>query len=148
MWTADMTYIWTHEGWLYLAVVRDLFHREVVGGSIHPRVTADSADHGVVPQKAGAGLIHHSDRGSPYASHTFQARLEAYGIVCSMSRKGTCRDNAPTESFFNSLKNGRMSGCHAPATVRGPLRRPTCSTTSNRSTTGGGNTLRSATPRQ
>ncbi len=50
------------------------------------------------------------------AGHAFQARLEAYGIVCSMSRKGTCRDSAPTESFFNSLKNGRMSGCHAPAT--------------------------------
>ena len=64
----------------------------------------------MVPQKTGTGLIHHSDRGSQYASHAFQAQLKEYGIVCSMSRKGNCWDDAPTESFFNSFKNERVHG--------------------------------------
>jgi putative transposase len=113
-WSADMTYIWTDEGWLYLAVVLDLFNREVVGWSIKPRMTADIVIDALTMawfrKKPAPGLIHHSDRGSQYASHAFQARLEAYGMVCSMSRKGNCWDNAPTESFFNSLKNERVHG--------------------------------------
>ena len=113
-WTADMTYIWTDEGWLYLAVVLDLFNREVVGWSIKPRMTADIVIDALTMawfrRKPTAGLIHHSDRGSQYASHAFQARLKEYGMVCSMSRKGNCWDNAPTESFFNSLKNERVHG--------------------------------------
>lgn len=114
VWTADMTYIWTDEGWLYLAVVLDLFNREVVGWSIKPRMTSDIVIDALAMawfrRKPAPGLIHHSDRGSQYASHAFQARLEEYGMTCSMSRKGNCWDNAPTESFFNSLKNERVHG--------------------------------------
>ena len=114
IWTADMTDIWTDEGWLYLAVVIDLFNREVVGWSIKPRMTTDSVMDALTMawfrRKSAAGLMHHSDRGSQYASHAFQARLKEYGMVCSMSRKGNCWDNAPTESFFNSLKNERVYG--------------------------------------
>ena len=111
-WSADLTYIWTDEGWLYLAVVLDLFNREVVGWSIKPRMTADIVVDALTMawfrRKPAPGLIHHSDRGSQYASHAFQARLQKYGMVCSMSRKGNCWDNAPTESFFNSFKNERV----------------------------------------
>ncbi len=113
-WSADLTYIWTDEGWLYLAVVLDLFNREVVGWSIKPRMTADIVVDALTMawfrRKPAPGLIHHSDRGSQYASHAFQTRLKEYGMVCSMSRKGNCWDNAPTESFFNSLKNERVHG--------------------------------------
>jgi putative transposase len=114
VWTADLTYIWTTEGWLYLAVVLDLFNREVVGWSLKPRMTADVAIDALTMawfrRKPGPGLVHHSDRGSLYASHAFPARLKAYGMICSMSRKGNCWDNAPTESFFNSFKNERVHG--------------------------------------
>ena len=114
VWTADMTYIWTDEGWLYLAIVIDLFNREVVGWSIKPRMTTDIVTDALTMawfrRKPAPGLMHHSDRGSQYASHAFQARLKEYGMLCSMSRKGNCWDNAPTESFFNSLKNERVHG--------------------------------------
>lgn len=114
VWTADLTYLWTDAGWLYLAVVLDLFNREVVGWSIKPRMTADIVIDALVMawfrRRPAPGLIHHSDRGSQYASYAFQARLRAYGMLCSMSRKGDCWDNAPTESFFNSLKNERVHG--------------------------------------
>lgn len=113
-WSADITYIWTDEGWLYLAAVLDLFNREIVGWSIKPRMTADIVTDALTMawfrRKPAAGLIHHSDRGSQYASHVFQGKLAEYDMVCSMSRKGNCWDNAPTESFFNSLKNERVHG--------------------------------------
>ena len=113
-WTADLTYVWTQEGWLYLAVVLDLFNREVVGWSIKPRMTADIVTDALTMawfrRRPAPGLIHHSDRGSQYASHAFQNKLTEYGMICSMSRKGNCWDNAPTESFFNSLKNERVHG--------------------------------------
>ena len=113
-WSADITYIWTDEGWLYLAVVLDLFNREVVGWSIKPRMMADIVTDALTMawfrRKPAPGLIHHSDRGSQYASHAFQSKLTGYGMLCSMSRKGNCWDNAPTESFFNSLKNERVHG--------------------------------------
>jgi putative transposase len=113
-WTADITYIWTDAGWLYLAVVIDLFNREVVGWSIKPRMTTDIVLDALTMawfrRRPAAGLIHHSDRGSQYASHAFQARLKSYGMICSMSRKGNCWDNATSESFFNSLKNERVHG--------------------------------------
>lgn len=116
VWTADLTYIWTTEGWLYLAVVLDLFNREVVGWSLKPRMTTDIVIDALTMawfrRKPAPGLIHHSDRGSQYASHAFQARLKGYGMICSMSRKGNCWDNAPTESFFNSFKNERVHGTH------------------------------------
>jgi len=114
VWTADMTYVWTNEGWLYLAVVLDLFNREVIGWSIKPRMTADIVTDALTMawfrRRPAPGLLHHSDRGSQYASHAFQDKLKEYGMICSMSRKGNCWDNAPTESFFNSLKNERVHG--------------------------------------
>lgn len=113
-WSADLTYVWTDEGWLYLAVVLDLFNREVVGWAIKQRMSADIVIDALTMawfrRHPEPGLIHHSDRGSQYASHAFQAKLSEYGMHCSMSRKGNCWDNAPTESFFNSLKNERVHG--------------------------------------
>ena len=113
-WGADITYLWTDEGWLYLAVVLDFFNREVVGWSLNDRLTADLAVDALTMawfrRRPPSGLIHHSDRGVQYASHAFQERLREYGMRCSMSRKGNCWDNAPTESFFNSLKNERVHG--------------------------------------
>jgi putative transposase len=112
VWTADLTYIWTDEGWLYLAIVLDLFNREVVGWSIKPQMTADIVVDALTMawfrRKPAPGVLHHSDRGSQYASAAFQAKLKEFGMTCSMSRKGNCWDNAPTESFFNSLKNERV----------------------------------------
>jgi putative transposase len=114
VWAGDITYIWTAEGWLYLAVVLDLFSREVVGWSIKPRMTADIVTDALkmawFRRRPAPGLIHHSDRGSQYASGAFQAQLHEYGMQCSMSRKGNCWDNACSESFFNSLKNERVHG--------------------------------------
>ena len=114
VWTADLTYIWTAAGWLYLAIVLDLFNREVVGWSIKPRMTADIVVDALTMawfrRKPAPGLLFHSDRGSQYASGTFQEKLAEFGMTCSMSRKGNCWDNAPTESFFNSLKNERVYG--------------------------------------
>jgi len=93
-------------------VVLDLFNREVVGWSLKPRMTADIVIDALTMawfrRKPAPGLIHHSDRGRQYASHAFQARLKEYGMVSSMSCKGNCWDNAPTESFFNSYKNERV----------------------------------------
>ena len=114
VWTADITYLWTDEGWLYLAVVLDLFNREVVGWALQPRMTADLVAEALAMatgrRHPGAGLLHHSDRGSQYVSRPFQDQLTGSGMICSMSRKGNCWDNAPTESFFNSLKNERVHG--------------------------------------
>ena len=114
VWTSDITYLWTDEGWLYLAIVMDLFNREIVGWSLKPRMTADIATDALTMawfrRRPAPGLLHHSDRGSQYASHAFQDRLREYGMACSMSRKGNCWDNAPTESWFNSFKNERVHG--------------------------------------
>lgn len=114
VWTSDITYLWTDEGWLYLAIVLELFNREVVGWSLEPRMTADIITDALTMawfrRKPAPGLIHHSDRGSQYASQAFQARLGEYGMTCSMSGKGNCWDNAPTESWFNSFKNERVHG--------------------------------------
>ena len=113
-WGADLTYVWTDEGWLYLAIVLDLFNREIVGWSLKPRMTADIVTDALTMawfrRRPAPGLIHHSDRGSQYASLLFQDKLKDYGMICSMSRKGNCWDNAPTESFFGSLKNERVHG--------------------------------------
>jgi len=114
VWTSDITYLWTDEGWLYLAIVLDLFNREVIGWSLKPRMTADIVTDALTMawfrRKPAPGVLHHSDRGSQYASHAFQDKLAEYGMVCSMSRKGNCWDNAPTESWFNSFKNERVHG--------------------------------------
>jgi transposase InsO family protein len=113
---SDITYIWTQEGWLYLAVVIDLFSRKVVGWSMRSRMTAqlvcDALTMAIWQRRPAAGLIHHSDRGSQYASHKFRKLLEDYQLTGSMSRKGNCWDNAVAESFFGSLKQERVQWRH------------------------------------
>lgn len=111
-WTADITYIPTREGWLYLAVVMDLYTRMIVGWSMDSRMTRELVMNALhmarFRRKPQPGLLHHSDRGSQYCSGNYQALLAECGMVASMSRKGNCWDNAPMESFFNSLKNERV----------------------------------------
>lgn len=108
VWTGDITYIRTAVGWLYLAVVIDLFSRKVVGWAMSPRIGAalatDALNMAIVSRKPSGGLIFHSDRGIQYASHCFQKIVEQQAFVQSMSRKGDCWDNSPTESFFATLK--------------------------------------------
>lgn len=107
-WTSDITYVSTQEGWLYLAVVMDLYLRQIVGWSMDSRMTEslvlDALKMALFRRHVAAGLLLHSDRGSQYAANAYQALLKQYGITCSMSRRGNCWDNAPMESFFRSLK--------------------------------------------
>jgi putative transposase len=107
-WCADITYIPTREGWLYLAVVEDLFSRMVVGWrmaeSMESRLVVDALEMALARRRPGAGLLAHSDRGSQYASDHYQRVLASAGITCSMSGAGQCWDNAPVESFFGRLK--------------------------------------------
>jgi putative transposase len=110
-WVADVTYIATREGWLYLAVVEDLFSRRVVGWSMDATMTSrlvvdalEMALSGRLKGSSSSGLVAHSDRGSQYASEHYQRVLSEEGIECSMSRRGNCWDNAAVESFFASLK--------------------------------------------
>jgi putative transposase len=107
-WTADITYIPTREGWLYLAAVEDLHSRRIVGWSmserIDSRLVVDALEMATSHRLPGAGLVAHSDRGSRYASEHYRRALAEHGIVCSMSRRGNCWDNAPMESFFATLK--------------------------------------------
>jgi putative transposase len=114
VWTSDITSLWTDEGWLYLAIVLDLFNREVVGWSLKPRMSADLVTDALTMacfrRQPPPGLLHHSDRGSQYANHAFQDKLQEYGMVGSMSGKGNGWDNAPTESWFNSFKHERVFG--------------------------------------
>ena len=108
VWSTDITYIWTSEGWLYLAVVMDLFSRRIVGWSMRKtlsrKLVLSALDMALYGRNPGSGLIHHSDRGSQYASDDYQNELNRRRIVCSMSRKGDCWDNAVVESFFATLK--------------------------------------------
>jgi transposase InsO family protein len=114
VWSGDITYIETGEGWLYLAAVIDLFSRQVVGWSMQSHMQAglvtDALRMAWFRRHPAAGLIFHSDRGSQYCSEMFQAALASYGMLSSMSRKGNCWDNAPTESLWGSLKVGRLYG--------------------------------------
>lgn len=107
-WAGDITYIPTREGWLYLAVILDLYSRQVVGWSMSDRMTKELAlsalNMALVKRNPPKGLIHHSDRGSQYACHAYRKLLSAHGAICSMSRKGNCWDNAVAESFFHTLK--------------------------------------------
>ncbi len=107
-WGTDITCLWTQEGWIYLAVVIDLYSRRVVGWSMDRRMTKALAIRALIMavslRNPPPGLIHHSDRGSQYASYAYQALLKQYGMIASMSRKGNCWDNAPVERFFSSLK--------------------------------------------
>jgi putative transposase len=107
-WVADITYIATREGWLYLAAVEDLYSRMLVGWSMaehmESRLVVDALEMAVKRRLPGEELLAHSDRGSQYASEHYQVLLAKHGIECSMSRRGDCWDNAPMESFFASLK--------------------------------------------
>jgi putative transposase len=111
-WVADFTYVWTAEGWLYVAVVLDLFSRRVVGWSMRASVTSELVTDALMMAIWRRGrprsVLHHSDRGSQYGSEAFQRLLADQGIVCSMSRAGNVWDNAAMESFFSTLKTERI----------------------------------------
>jgi putative transposase len=113
-WVADITYIWTREGWLYLAVILDLFGRRIVGWSMNERLekrlAIDALLMALGQRKPVGAIVHHSDRGSQYASKEYQALLRQAGINCSMSRKANCWDNAVAESFFSTLKREWVQG--------------------------------------
>lgn len=112
-WAADITYIATEEGWLYLSAVMDLYSRRIIGWSMSRNIDAelvtDALKMAISHRKPDGGLIHHSDRGSQYACNSFQDLLADNGLVCSMSRRGNCWDNACMESFFASLKTEWIS---------------------------------------
>lgn len=114
-WVGDISYVWTNEGWLYLATVIDLYSRAVVGWSVNGTMTSklveDALLEAIWKRKPSKDLIFHSDRGSQYASHNFQKLLSNYGAVCSMSRKGNCWDNAVAESFFKIIKSELIYDC-------------------------------------
>ncbi len=108
VWTSDITYIWTKQGWLYLAVVLDLYNREIIGWSLGQRPSAElvvrAFTMAVMNRKPAAGVIFHSDRGSQYTSNKMRNILDHYKFRQSMSGKGNCYDNAVTETFFSTLK--------------------------------------------
>lgn len=118
LWLADITYIPTDEGWLYLAALLDMYSRRIVGwalsDSLHRQLVIDALQMALVTRQPSPGLTHHSDRGSQYASDDYQALLTKHQIVASMSRAGNCYDNAPMESFFASLKTERVHHRHYP----------------------------------
>ena len=115
VWACDITYVWTFEGWLYLAAVMDLFSRQIVGWAMDKRMkkklTLDALAMAYWRRKPPKGLLHHSDRGSQYACNEYQKQLKHYGMIASMCRKGDCWDNAPMERFFGSLKSERLASC-------------------------------------
>ena len=114
-WAGDITYIWTREGWLYLAVILDLFSRRVVGWamdtSIDRMLVLSALEMALTVRDPSKNLLYHCDRGSQYASEDYRERLKAVGITCSMSRKGDCWDNAVVESFFGTLKQELVHRC-------------------------------------
>lgn len=114
VWVADITYLWTLEGWLYIAAVVDLFSRRVVGwataSTMHTELIANALELAIDRRSPNSDLMHHSDRGSQYASQYYQELLQKFGITVSMSRKRNCWDNAVMERFFGSLKSERTDG--------------------------------------
>ena len=115
-WASDITYISTQQGWLYLAVVMDLYSRRIVGWSmsrwISRHLAIDALNMAIDQRLPEGALIHHSDRGSQYTSDDFRDELEKHGIQCSMSARGNCYDNAVVESFFGLLKRERVNRAH------------------------------------
>lgn len=109
VWATDITFVPTREGWLYVAVVIDLYSRRVVGWAMHPRINlplvVEALTMAITQRRPRPGLIHHSDRGQLYLATAYRELLKAHGMVPSMSRKGDCYDNAVVESFFSNLKN-------------------------------------------
>ncbi len=114
LWTSDITFIPTYEGWLYVSAVMSVRSRKIIGLSMNDRLTEEMTSaalkQAIAREKPTQGLIHHSDRGRQYASHEYQALLRRYGIASSMSRKGNCYDNAYMESFFSTLKRELVHG--------------------------------------
>ena len=114
VWGGDITYVWTGEGWLYLAVLMDLCSRRIVGWSLKERLsgelTLEALDRALETRQPVPGLLHHSDRGSQYTAAAYQARLRSQGFEVSMARRGNCWDNAPLESFFATLKKDLRRG--------------------------------------
>lgn len=115
VWVGDITYIWTAEGWAYLAVLLDLYSRRVVGWALRKSLNRELAvaalQHALTRRKPPPGLTHHTDRGSQYASHEYRGLLDEHGLRCSMSAAGNCYDNAVAKSFFATLKKELVHGC-------------------------------------
>jgi transposase InsO family protein len=113
VWVGDITFIWTAEGWLYLAVLLDLFSRAVVGWSMGERITDEltlaALRMALERRRPGPGLVHHSDQGSQYTSDDYRSCLDGHRIAASMSRRGNCWDNAVAESFFATLEKELLS---------------------------------------
>lgn len=113
VWVADITYVPTAEGWLFLAAVMDLYSRQILGWSVWDSLRADGAiqalQRALTKRRPAKGLIHHSDRGIQYACHTYRQSLQAAGLIPSMSRKGNCYDNAAMEAFWSTLKREAMA---------------------------------------
>ncbi|EHF0808667.1 IS3 family transposase, partial [Shigella flexneri] len=113
VWVADITYVATREGWLYLAGVKDVYTCEIVGYAMGERMmkelTGKALFMALRSQRLPAGLIHHTDRGSQYCAYDYRVIQEQFGLKTSMSRKGNCYDNAPMESFWGTLKNESLS---------------------------------------
>ena len=145
-WVADFTYIWTGEGWLYVAAVLDLFSRRVVGWSMSQATTTELVTDALMMAIWRRGrpreLLHHSDRGSQYTSEAFQRLMAEHGVTCNLSRSGNVWDNAAMESFFSSLKVERVA---RKIYRRGTRPEPTCSTTSRGLITRDGGIRRSDT---
>ena len=124
-WASDLTYVWTREGWLFLAVIVDLFSRQVVGWSLEKTMTTDLISSALrqayFKRKPGSGLIFHSDRGSQYCSQEFRKLLKEYRMLQSQSRRANCWDNACVESFFHTLKTEMIY--HEDFETRGQARR-------------------------
>jgi len=114
-WLADITYIPTGEGWLYLAAILDLFGRRIVGWAMSTRMTTEltlnALQMAIRQRQPGPGLVHHSDQGSQYTDSRYQAMLKAHSIQASMNGVGSWYDNAPMESFFGTLKSERVHHC-------------------------------------
>jgi len=108
-WVSDISYIPTEEGWLYIAGLKDIFTKEIVGYALGERMTKELVSkaifRAVAYKRPPKGLIHHSDRGSQYCADSYRKVVEQFGMIASMSRKGNCYDNAPMESFWGTLKN-------------------------------------------
>lgn len=114
-WVGDITYVWTAEGWTYLSVLLDLYSRRVVGWALRRTLNRELAiaalEHALTCRRPPVGLVHHTDRGSQYASQEYRLLLAKHGLVCSMSAAGNCYDNAVAESFFATLKKELVHGC-------------------------------------
>jgi transposase InsO family protein len=115
VWLTDITYVSTAEGWLYLAAVMDLYSRRIVGwstsDSLHRQLVIDALQMAIAVRQPDPGLLHHSDRGSQYASADYQTLLTQYQMIGNMSRKDSCYDNAPMESFFGTFKTELTFHC-------------------------------------